>query len=279
MHTINLEDKIQRLDLINDIPLTKKKVKKNKNTIIEKIFIDEKESKRINKQKGNYISILFKDITDSSNFEKVLKSITKELKELLTEKNLINKSSLIVGLGNDYSTPDSLGPRTIKNIIATRHLYEIGDVDSNYSCVAKIAPGVFSNSGIETYDILKGIVDRINPDFLIIIDALSSTSIEKINKVIQITDSSIEPGSGVGNVRKELSKNSLGREIIVIGIPTVVNLHTIVRNFLSEYDVDEILIKKGNNFMVTPKEIDFEIERLSLLLAKSINNVLHNMTN
>lgn len=279
MHTINLEDKIPRLDLINDIPLTKKKVEKNKNITIEKIFIDEKESKRINKQKGNYISILFKDITDSSNFEQVLNIITKELKELLAKKNLINKSSLIVGLGNDYSTPDSLGPKTIKSIVATRHLYEIGDVDYNYSCVAKIAPGVFSTSGIETYDIIKGIVDRTNPEFLIIIDALSSTSIEKINRVIQITDSSIEPGSGVGNVRKELSKNSLGREIIVIGIPTVVNLHTIVRNFLSEYDVDEILIKKGNNFMVTPKEIDFEIERLSLLLAKSINNVLHNMTN
>ena len=269
MHTINLEDKIPRLDLINDIPLTKKKVEKNKNITIEKIFIDEKESKRINKQKGNYISILFKDITDSSNFEQVLNITTKELKELLAKKSLINKSSLIVGLGNDYSTPDSLGPKTIKSIVATRHLYEIGDVDYNYSCVAKIAPGVFSTSGIETYDIIKGIVDRTNPEFLIIIDALSSTSIEKINRVIQITDSSIEPGSGVGNVRKELSKNSLGREIIVIGIPTVVNLHTIVRNFLSEYDVDEILIKKGNNWI---SKVSYLFYISSSLIYPSINN-------
>ncbi len=278
MHIVNLEDKISRLDLINDIPLLKTKVKKIKNVKIEKIEIDIKTSKKINKKCGDYISILFNDITDSQNFDNVLKVLTIELKCLLRKKGLTNKSCLVVGLGNDYSTPDSLGPQTIKGIIATRHLYELKCADKNYSCVSKIAPGVFSSTGIETFDIIDGIVKKINPDFLIVIDALSSTSIDKINKVIQITDSAIEPGSGVGNLRKEISKEKLNKDVIIIGVPTVVNLHTIVRNFLDGYNVDELLLKKGNNFMVTPKEIDYEIEKLSLLISKAINRSLHKMT-
>ena len=266
MHSINLENKMSRLDLINDIPSLKSIIRKVKNVTIDKIYVDDKISNKINK------------ITDSTNFNNVLNVVVKELKNILKKKGLLGKSSLIVGLGNNYSTPDSLGPKTIKDIIVTRHLSEIGSLDKNYSCVSKIVPGVFSNTGIESFDIVSGVVNKVNPDFLIVIDALSSTSIGKINKVIQITDSAIEPGSGVGNVRKEISKEKIGKDVIVIGVPTVVNLHTIVRDFLEEYDVDEILLKKGNNFMVTPKEIDFEIERLSFLLSKSINQVLHNMT-
>lgn len=272
MHEIDLRSKNIRCDLISDLDIDLKKEKRViDNITIEKVFI--------NSKKCRYLSIFFDDITDANNRKKVEKIFVEELKNLLKENNLLNKKVLVVGLGNNLSTPDSLGPKTIDNIITTRHLFLLNDVDNNYSEVSKIAPGVFASTGIETYDIVKGIIKRIKPDFILVIDALKSKKIKNINKVIQITDSGIDPGSGVGNQRKELSKKTLGIKVIAIGVPTVVNLHTIVKEFLNEYDIDKILDKKGNDFLVTPKDIDFEIEKLSLLISNSINKVLHNMTN
>ena len=279
MHSINLEENNMRLDLINDICSDILNEEYEKDDIkVERYSINDDLSNKINIRKGNYVSILFKDITDFDNRKKVERILIKELKRILKINNLNNKNSLIVGLGNNLSTPDSLGPKTIDNIITTRHLYIIDKVSNDFSEVAKITPGVFATTGIESFDIIKGIVDRINPDFLIVIDALKSSSIKKINKIVQITDSGISPGSGVGNQRKEISKETIGKPIIAVGIPTVVNLHTIVKDFLEEYDIDNILSQKKENFLVTTKDIDFEIEKLSLLLSNSINKTLHNLT-
>ena len=278
MHQINLNNKIERCDLISDTNFKNVETKEINDIKIEKVTVDKEISKKINKSVGKYISIAFTDITDFDKRNKLIKALTNELRNLLIEKELLGKSSLIVGLGNSLSTPDSLGPKTIDNIITTRHLFEIGEVDNNYSSVSKIAPGVYSTTGIEAFDIIKGLINRVKPSFVIIIDSLCSRSINNINRVIQITDSGIDPGSGVGNQRKELSKRKLGIDTIAIGVPTVVNLHTIVKDLLNEYDIEEILSKKDNNFMVTPKEIDFTIEKLSLVLSKSINNSLHNLT-
>lgn len=279
MHNIDLNKKIDRCDLINEINNDYNKSFKEKNGIkIEKIKLDKKMAKKINKKEGKYISIIFNDVTDFDNRESLIDVLTDELKLFLKEKNLLGSESMVVGLGNSMSTADSLGPKTIDKIISTRHLFEIGDVDKRYSSVSKISPGVFATTGIETFNIIKGLVKEIKPKFLIVIDSLCASNINNINKVIQITDSGIEPGSGVGNERREISKEKLGIDVIALGIPTVVNLHTIVKDFLSDYDIDEILSKKGNNFMVTPKEIDFIIEKLSYVLSKSINNSLHNLT-
>ena len=278
MHRINLEEKNIRCDLINDLNIESSDVITKGNIKIEKINVSGKDSKKINKSKGKYISIFFDDATDVDMRKDIIDVLSYELRMLLIEKKLYGKPSLIVGLGNPLSTPDSLGPKTIDNVITTRHFFDMNNVDKKYSSVAKIAPGVYATTGIETFNIIKGIIDEINPSFLIIIDALASTTISKVNKVIQITDSGIDPGSGVGNQRKELSKKSLGIDVIAIGVPTVVNLHTIVKDVLSDYDVEEILKDKENNFMVTPKEIDFTIEKLSFVLSKSINNAVHNMT-
>ena len=275
MHEIDLNDKNIRCDLISDIDINIKKDKEViDNIIIEKINI------RNNKyvKNGRYISIFFDDITDTDNRKKVENILIKELKTLLLKNNLLYKKVLVVGLGNNLSTADSLGPKTIDNIIVTRHLYLLNNVDKNYSEVSKIAPSVFATTGIQTYDIVKGIIKRIKPDYIIVIDSLKSRNIKNINKVIQITDRGIDPGSGVGNQRKELSKKTLGIKVIAIGVPTVVNLHTIVKEFLNEYDIDNILYEKGNDFLVTPKDIDFEIEKLSLLLSNAINKTIHKMT-
>ena len=268
-----------RVDLINEINIKEtKEISNYENIKVERITLNEGLAKKIKKRKGNYISIIFNDATDIENRKNIERILTNELKSLLDKNGLINKSCLTVGLGNKLSTPDSLGPKTVDNVITTRHLFVLDNLDENYNVVSKIIPGVFATTGIETYDIIKGIVDRTKPDFLIVIDSLKSSNIKNINKVIQITDSGIDPGSGVGNQRKEISQKTLERKVIVIGIPTVVNLHTIVKDFLDEYDIDEILKQKKNNFLVTPKDIDFEIEKLSLILANAINNSLHKLT-
>ena len=279
MHKVDLSNKNIRLDLINDIDVDNKTSEITDNNRIERIIIDSKKSKKYNKSSGEYISILFNDVTDSDSKNKLIKDLSKELKYLLNRKKLLNKSVLVVGLGNSYSTPDSLGPKVIKNIISTRHISLLSSLDNNYSIVSKISPGVFADTGIESFDIIKSITRTIKPDYIIVIDSLSSKSLNKVNKVIQITDSGIDPGSGVGNHRKEISKKTLKIPIIAIGVPTVVNLHTIVKDTLEEYELEKILDNKSNDYMVTPKEIDFVIDQLSYVISKSINNVLHNLTN
>jgi spore protease len=279
MHSVNLEEYNMRLDLINDVDSNILKKEYEKNGIkVERSSVNYDLSNNIMMRKGNYVSILFNDITDFENRKNVEKILIKEIKRIIKINKIINKKTMVVGLGNYLSTPDSLGPKTIDNIITTRHLKIINKLSEDYNEVSKISPGVFATTGIESFDIIKGIVDRINPDYLIVIDALKSSSIKKINKIIQITDSGINPGSGVGNQRKELSFETIGIPIIAIGVPTVVNLHTIVKDFFEEYDIDNILNKKKENFLVTTKDIDFEIDKLSLLISNSINKTLHNMT-
>jgi spore protease len=156
---------------------------------------------------------------------------------------------LIVGLGNWNVTPDALGPIVCENVIVTRHLFELEPetVDKGYRPVSALAPGVMGITGIETSDIILGVVKKTNPDFVIVIDALASRSIERVNATIQISDSGIQPGSGVGNKRKELSKKTLGIPVIAIGVPTVVDAVTIASDtidFLIKHFGREL--KEGN---------------------------------
>ena len=174
----------------------------------------------------------------------------------------------MVGLGNDKSTPDSLGPRVIDNIIVTRHMDVLG-INSN-RVVSAIKPGVTGETGIETKDIIKGIIDKIKPDFVVVIDSLKSSTIKRLTKTIQITDTGIHPGSGVNNKRDALDKKSLGIPVIAVGIPTVCDLSTIVNEFSKSN-------KKIPNMIVTLKEIDFVIDKLSDLLSICINEVIHDI--
>ena len=299
------------------------------NIKITKVLVDDKISKLINKKKGNYITIEFEDVTDTTNYEKVKKVFIKELKESLSILNIDKKAScLIIGLGNSKSTPDSLGPLTINNIIVTNHLFELDELSDEYRRVSVLIPGVMGQTGLETSDVISSIVSKFKPDFLIVIDALASQSIERVNKTIQITDTGIHPGSGIGNSRKEISFETLNIPCIAIGIPTVVDAITIVSdtinymhkhytysklninnpshklmvtkpNYLKEKielnkkDKEtllgivgtleeneikqllfEVLTPIGYNMMVTPKEVDFLIEKLSNLIGNGINETL-----
>ena len=338
---INLTDKNIRTDLVIDNQIKDNYINKNKindNITITKINVNEKLAQELNKKEGNYITIEFEDITNHEDSEEIKKELTKELKELLKEKNITKeKTCLIIGLGNRFSTADSLGPITIDKIMVTRHLFTLNtNVKPGIRSVSSLSPGVMANTGIETYDIITSITNKINPDFLIVIDALASSSIERINKTIQITDTGIHPGSGIGNNRKEISYETIKIPVIAIGVPTVVESSIIVNDTIdylfkhlsyikNNYDTNKLIINHRNtkkyleaikesnlstnekqeisgilgtmpeekkkelilevltninyNMIVTPKEIDFLIEKLSEVIASSINNCLHDSVN
>lgn len=196
---------------------------------VTSIVLDDEMANQISKKPGNYITITFDDVTDSLNNEKVKNVFIECFKKLLCSVEVSDDDScLIVGLGNVKSTPDSLGPSTIDRLVVTNHLYELGNLESGFRRISAFNPGVMGTTGIETSDIIKGIVEKIKPDFLIVVDALASSSLERVNRTIQITDTGIHPGSGIGNSRKEISFDTIGIPVIAIGVPTTVDAVTIV---------------------------------------------------
>ena len=321
-------DAMQGIDVSNSIVTKERTINNIKITIVDVL---EDATKLINKKQGRYITIEFDDITDTDRKDDVKKAFSEELRNLLKYLNINEEANcLIVGLGNNKSTPDSLGPLVIDNLIVTKHLFDLGSVSEGYRSVSAISPGVMGQTGIETSEIIFGIVNRAKPDFIIVIDALASSSLSRINKTIQMTDTGIHPGSGVGNARKEISKEILSIPVIAIGIPTVVDAVTIVSdtiNFMQKQmafnkenmnspryklmlpnKVDytkeekeltqddkqnlmgiigtlgdeemrqliyEVLSPIVYNLMVTPKEVDFIIDKLSDVVAGGINNALH----
>ena len=214
------------IDENNNLNGVKQTYYENNSIKVTDVYLNEKNS--LGKKRGNYITIEFNDITDTQNRKYVEEVLIDEIKKMLKKMNIKeNDSCLIVGLGNEKSTPDSLGPLTINNIIVTNHLYLLNQLDSSFRRVSALNPGVMGQTGIDTSDIILSVVNSLKPDFIITIDALASQSIERVNKTIQITDTGISPGSGVGNKRKELSIHRIGLPVIAIGVPTIVDAVTI----------------------------------------------------
>ena len=230
-------------------------------------------------------------------YGKASESLTKELKELIEKHVSKEDAILIVGLGNSEVTPDALGPRVVSDIDITRHFFNYAPqfLKEGTRPVSAVSPGVLGTTGIETLEIIKGIVDNIKPKLLIVIDSLASKSIERISSTIQLSDTGIVPGAGVGNKRKELSINTLGIPVIAIGVPMVVDLATITddcldlfitklqqeaksNDYLNELkeqdkyeDIRNALIPNDFNMIVTPKEIDDLIENMGSVVARGIN--------
>lgn len=272
----------------------------NENIKISRVKItNENGQNAIGKPIGNYITIDIKKfkVAGEEEIQKASEVLTEELKKLLDEHIEKQGEILVVGLGNIYVTPDALGPKVVNEIDVTRHLinYLPQYVEEGTRPVSAIAPGVLGTTGIETMEILKGIVDNVKPQLLVVIDALASRSIERISSTIQLADTGIVPGAGVDNTRKEISEKTLGIPVIAMGIPTVVDLATIVSdgidifigklqqdaksnehlNKLKEEDsyeeVREALNVGDYNMIVTPKEIDDLIENMKDVVARGIN--------
>jgi spore protease len=196
--------------------------------VISTVKVTPEGEKAIGKKAGNYLTIEAQGIReqDSQLQQQVGKIFADEFSRFLDDLNISKDAScLIVGLGNWNVTPDALGPIVCENVLVTRHLFTLQpeNVEEGYRPVSALAPGVMGLTGIETSDIIFGVAEKSKPDFIIAVDALASRSLKRVNSTIQISDTGIHPGSGVGNKRKELSKETLGIPVIAIGVPTVVD--------------------------------------------------------
>lgn len=251
---------------------------------------------------GNYITIDVKKINniETEKEDKIVEVIAKELSKVVDKHIQKQEEIMIVGLGNLYSTPDSLGSRVVNEVEITRHikLYLPQYIDENTRSISAISPGVLGTTGIESAEIIRGIVDKIKPKMIIAIDSLCSKSVSRINKSIQISDTGIVPGGGVGNARDELSEKTLGIPVVAIGVPTVVEMASItndcldlfiedlqkkaesndVLNKLKDEDnyekIKGALIPNDYNFIVTPKEIDELIDSMKDIISRGINEAL-----
>lgn len=250
----------------------KKHIEKS-NVDITKIQIDTKEaSKRIGRAIGNYVTIEAKRLQKYD--EGYHRDISYELSKIVLEflpKNC--NTILVVGLGNEEATPDALGPKVVSHLHITRNV-----LDENGG-ISAISPGVMAQTGMEVSEIVMGINKEIKPDVVIVVDALSARNVSRIGCTIQITDTGICPGSGVGNYRKELTKKTLNVPVIAIGIPTVVcasaivcdTLEAISSEMLEEEKIRQLLEKHTPTLYVTPKDIDELIERLSYTISEGLN--------
>lgn len=298
----DIYQKIQKIeDKIDGIESEKEDI--NEKIKIERVKItNENGEKAIGKPMGTYITIDIKNlkIAQEEEINNSGEVLANELREIISKHTDKAGEILVVGLGNIYVTPDALGPKVINEIEVTRHFinYTPQYVKEGTRMVSAIAPGVLGTTGIETAEILKGIVENINPKLIIVIDALASRSIERISSTIQISDTGIVPGAGVGNTRAEISERTLGIPVVAIGIPTVVELATLVSdgidifinklqekaesnaelNRLKEEDkyeeVKEALNVGEYNMIVTPKEIDDLIENMKDIVALGINSAV-----
>lgn len=274
-------------------------------TITRVKVLNKSGSENLRKPIGSYITIDVPNLdkTDEDLKDEISKTLAKEIKALGMSNP--NSKILIVGLGNWNITPDALGPKVVKRLLVTRQFFVNynKEIDETVANVAAISPGVMGITGIETLEIIKGVVEKIQPDLVIAIDALASRKMGRVSTTIQISDAGINPGAGVGNNRSTLDKESLGVPVMAIGVPTVVDAATIVNDTLdliigsliSEAEtgtefysllsdissedkyalIQDVLQPYMGNVIVTPTDIDSIIDDLSIIVANGLNMALH----
>lgn len=255
----------------------------------------------LNKEIGNYITIdVPRDTFDTQEgYEELCKITATELKNLIHLKK--DDTVLVVGLGNRNITPDSLGPQVTDGLLVSRHLiaYMPEEIDERLVPLCAISPGVLGITGIETSEIIKGVTEKVRPSLIIAVDALCSRKMERINTTIQISDTGIIPGGGIGNKRNAINKETMGVPVISMGVPTVVDAGTIASDVIDlllkgmtsqaspqlykvlktveDFDkvslISEVLTP--GEFIVTPKEIDTDIKNISSVIANGINIAVH----
>lgn len=253
---------------------------------LSKVVLDEANAKRLKRDAGIYYTLLSDAIVDvnKKKYDDLIEAFSKVIKEYLALYE-IKKDDLIfvVGLGNEEVTPDSLGPKVVQMIDVTSHLFRMNFEHDNMQNVVALAPGVMSQTGLETVDVIKSISSKIHPKLIIVIDALASISLKRLNHTIQINNASISPGAGIGNFRKKFSQKTLGCPLLAIGVPTVVDIKAIFEEALKNVDLnfEDLMPFVAEDdkiqFMVTPKEIDMNINDLANIIARGLNKAFHNL--
>lgn len=259
------------------------------------VIISKNAARNLGKPTGTYITLEAADLQESDEdyHRDISEVLAAQIKSVLPDIDRVEKSILIVGLGNRDVTADSLGPSTVDNLFVTRHIIrEYGKqayrLDKMHQ-ISSLVPGVMAKTGMETAEIVKGVVNETKPDIVLVIDALAARSVKRLNRTVQITDTGIHPGSGVGNHRNALTQESLGIPVIAIGIPMVVDAGTIVCDALEQIAHEnefgreslEFFCNSRNtadtqlhNMYVTAKNIDETTKRLSFTLSEAINIAL-----
>ena len=269
-------------------------------------IVNEKGEKVIGKPKGRYITVEAVHLPDGDEayHQAVTNVLNQQLKKLLPD--LKGKKILVAGIGNREITPDAFGPLVVEHLFVTRHLFEKYGKDSlivrDMGNVCSVIPGVMAQTGMETAEILHGLVMEIHPDVLIAVDALAARSIRRLVTTIQLTDTGIHPGAGVGNKRYELTEDVLAIPVIAIGMPTVIDAATIVTDTMEslmdamnqnemlkkavkateQFDCEEkymlmreLMEPQMANLFVTPKDIDEAVHRISYTVSEALNNWCH----
>ena len=267
---------LERQEMLPDTDQKGIKVKrweKEKAQVTEIEILNEYGADTLQKPIGRYITIDLPEFSHESELlDGRLTALTESIKNLLPENA---EKILVAGLGNENITPDALGPLCARGIFSTRHIKGefIKDLGlENLKSVSSISTGVLGQTGIETAEYIKGIVNLVKPDAVIIIDALASRRLSRLGKTVQLTDTGITPGSGVGNFRKTIDKTTLGIPVISLGVPTVVDGNTIVSDLTGNENKSNQI--DATDMMVTPREIDTIISRAARLLSLSINCAL-----
>ncbi|MCD7980975.1 MAG: GPR endopeptidase [Clostridiales bacterium] len=234
------------------------------------------------KPRGTYITLEAPEMAeDSDGYHRNISERLAQLLHRLIPEEPAGASILVAGLGNRSVTPDALGPGVVDNLRITRHiLKEFGSFaysDAQVQPLCAIAPGVMAQTGMETREILEGIVGQVKPDYLIAIDSLAARSMKRLCRTIQISDTGISPGSGVGNHRHSITAETLGIPVIAVGIPTVVEAATIVQDFMADFEAEHremsrpLLSPQLNRMFVTSKDIDAQIRQMSYIVSEGIN--------
>ena len=245
---------------------------------ITRIQVESEEGeKALGRPMGRYVTVEMPSFSEDPNWdEDCTAAVVEELKDLLPKEGTV----LVMGLGNQDITPDALGPKAVEQILVTRHIsgelarsVGLGDLRP----VAAMAPGVLGQTGIESAEILKAVSQRIAPSAVVVMDALASRELSRLGCTVQLSDTGIRPGAGVGNARKEISRETLGIPVIAVGVPTVVDAVTLAQDLLPDWqeDLARKVAPAHRQMMVTPREIDLVIQRSAAFLALAVNRTLH----
>ncbi len=236
----------------------------------------------LQKPAGNYITIEVDGLIDGEEELKARasKALAEELKQLIHFHYYLKV--LVIGLGNDKVTPDSLGPYTVSKVRVTRHWFIIyeSEGDEEQACVSGFIPGVMGSTGMETADLIKKAADLVNPEIVLVVDSLAARNIGRISTTIQINDTGISPGAGMGNHRTMLNEQTLGHRVISVGVPTVIDSSTLIIDALEGYiknpvEVENYIEQNGQDMIVTSTDIDQVIKDFSDIIANGINITLH----
>ncbi len=229
----------------------------------------EEGERRLHRPKGLYVTLECPHIRENQLeiHERIINGLTEIWKRFL-EPIEPNGKILIIGLGNREVTADALGPQVVEQILVTRHIRELLPTEwkAKLSEVSALAPGVMGQTGIETGEIVEGLVEAVKPDAVIAVDALAAGALERLVSTIQICNTGIQPGAGMGNRRRELSMQTLGVPVIAVGVPTVMDIGSLAEG------------EENEAYFATPKDMDVVLKRVSLMIASSLNRVLHHLS-